>query len=119
MTDILKELKEIVEQRRDEHEDGSYTAYLFDKGLDKILKKLGEETSETIIAAKNLETNYKDGSFPEAKEELAGEVGDLLYHLVVMLDQLNVDVDEIADLLRSRMNKTKNLKDYSQFKENS
>ena len=120
MSDILKELEEIARCRKEEHEEGSYTAYLYDKGLDKVLKKLGEEAAETIIAAKNLEAcGNANLDLCEKKEELTGEVGDLLYHLVIMLDQLNVEVDEIADLLRLRMNKTKNLKDYSQFKENS
>ena len=120
MSDILKELEEIVDRRKTEREEGSYTSYLYDNGLDKVLKKLGEESAETIIAAKNLDACGQDGpKLAEEKEALVGEVGDILYHLVVMLDMLDVDVCEVEDLLRSRMNKTKNLKDYGQLKEDS
>jgi len=118
MYDVMKELYDVIERRRVEHEEGSYTAYLFDNGLDKALKKLGEETAETIIAAKNLETCVKERlDCEEAKKELEGEAGDVLYHLVVMLDMLGVEVDEVEDLLRLRMNKTNNLKEYSQTKD--
>lgn len=111
MRDILKDLYEIVEKRKAEKEEGSYTAYLFDQGLDKILKKLGEETAETIIAAKNFEAVSNEDLDPYAeKKALENEVGDLLYHLVVMLDILDISIDEIEDVLRERMNKTKNLK---------
>ena len=106
--DLLTELQELVKSRRAEHEEGSYTAYLFDQGLDKILKKLGEECAETIIAAKNL--NAEAESEAEAREALIGEAADLIYHLVVMLDELNVNVGEVEDLLRERMNKKGNLK---------
>jgi phosphoribosyl-ATP pyrophosphohydrolase len=116
MSDILKELEEIAKRRKAENEEGSYTVYLYKEGLDKVLKKLGEEASETIIASKNLEAcNNAELDSCTEKEELVGEVGDLLYHLVIMLDMLGVDVCEVEDLLRSRMNKTKNLKDYTQF----
>ena len=109
--DLLKTLHDVVEKRRAENEEGSYTSYLLDAGLDKILKKLGEETSETIIAAKNLEA-CPDGSeeATEMRKALCGEVGDLLYHLIVMLCALDVEVEEIEDLLRTRMQKTGNLK---------
>ena len=120
MSDILKDLEKIARSRKAEHEEGSYTAYLYDEGLDNVLKKLGEEASETIIAAKNLEAcNNAELDSCEEKDALTGEVGDLLYHLVIMLDMLGVDVEEVENLLESRMNKTKNLKNYSQFKENS
>jgi len=127
MADILKDLYEIVERREAEREEGSYTVYLLDSGLDKILKKLGEETTETIIAAKNLETCAnsvigvkgseeitgsleKEEVIEEAREALNGEVSDLLYHLVIMLHTLGVTPDEIEELLRARMQKTGNLK---------
>jgi len=110
--DLLKELQEIVEKRKIEHEEGSYTAYLLDSGIDKILKKLGEEASETIIAAKNLDAHSGD---PEETtknlEALYGEVGDLLYHLIVMLNALNVGIEEIEKLLHARMRQTGNLKE--------
>ena len=128
MPDILTDLYEIVERRKAEREEGSYTVYLFDSGLDKILKKLGEETAETIIAAKNLRaaeaaiqgdasTAMTEGE-PEGtaaiaaaeREALVGEAGDLIYHLVVMLNELGVRPEEVEALLRERMKKTGNLK---------
>ena len=72
--DILHELYETVEGRRQEKQEGSYTCYLFEKGLDKILKKCGEECSEVIIAAKN-----------GKQEDTVGELADLLYHLTVLM----------------------------------
>ena len=118
MYDLWKDLYGIVEKRKIEHEEGSYTAYLFDMGLDKVLKKLGEETTETIIAAKNLKACVDSGADGEtaqkAREDLDGEVGDMLYHLVVMLDMLGIEPDEIEDLLSERMKKTRNLKDTRQ-----
>ena len=105
MGDIITDLYEIVEKRKAEREEGSYTVYLIDAGLDKILKKLGEETAETIIAAKNAEAGGE-----ETREALIGEVSDLIYHLVVMLHELGVEPEEIETLLRERMRKQKNLK---------
>src|SRR5258706_4530943 len=71
---VLDDLYALVETRKRERPAGSYTSYLFDEGLDKILKKVGEESAETIIAAKN-----------EDRNELVKETADLLYHLVVLL----------------------------------
>src|SRR6266851_2517711 len=68
--DVLDGLYALIESRRQEKPEGSYTAYLFEQGLDKILKKIGEEAAETIIAAKN-----------EDPSALAREAADLLYHL--------------------------------------
>ena len=121
MTDILKDLYNIVEKREAEREEGSYTVYLLDSGLDKILKKLGEETAETIIAAKNLENAVSGigerapGGNTESendteREALKGEVADLLYHLSVLLYSLGVDPEEVEVVLRERMQKTGNLK---------
>ncbi|MBQ2004423.1 MAG: phosphoribosyl-ATP diphosphatase, partial [Peptococcaceae bacterium] len=73
MQDVLRGLYAVVEQRKAEPQEGSYTCYLLDKGLDKILKKCGEECSEVIIAAKNGQ-----------QEETVGEICDLMYHLLVM-----------------------------------
>jgi len=107
MSDILIDLYEVVEKRKAEKEEGSYTSYLFDSGIDKILKKLGEECAETIIAAKN----FKAGeNFSEAREALTGETSDLIYHLAVMLSELGVRPEEVEDVLRQRMRKTGNLK---------
>jgi phosphoribosyl-ATP pyrophosphohydrolase len=74
--------------------EGSYTAYLFSKGLDKILKKVGEESAETIIAAKN-----------NSKPELIVESADLLYHLLVLLVNQDVAVDEVLAELEHRAGK--------------
>src|SRR5215470_17088894 len=67
---ILQELYAVIEQRKQQRPEGSYTAYLFNSGLDKILKKVGEESTETIVAAKN----------PDSKR-LVSETADLIYHL--------------------------------------
>ena len=122
MYDIWKDLFEIVEKRKADHEEGSYTAYLFDAGLDKILKKLGEETAETIIAAKNLAGGiHADGDAnPDSEREaLTNEAGDLLYHLVVMLNELGVRPEEVEKVLRERMQKTGNLKKFHQTDKDS
>lgn len=88
---FLSSLWALVERRKEERPEGSYTTYLFNSGLDKILKKVGEECAETIIAAKN-----------ESSEELVRETSDLLYHLIVLLVERGVSIDEIAGELRSR-----------------
>lgn len=90
--DILNELYEIVLGRKREMPEDSYTTYLFKKGLDKILKKVGEEAAEVIIGAKN-----------RSREEVVYEVGDLLYHLMVLLAQQDIRPDEVyAELARRR-----------------
>lgn len=99
--DTLKTLEQVVLSRKDKKEEGSYTCYLFEKGIDKILKKVGEEASETIIAAKNADNN-----------ELKGEVADLLYHLMVMCVDRGLSWEEVEDVLNERHNKTGNLKTF-------
>ena len=91
MNEILNELYGIIADRKSNPKEGSYTCYLFDKGLDKILKKVGEEASETIIAAKN-----------DGKNELVYEVSDLLYHLLVLLVEKGVTLEDIEKELKSR-----------------
>jgi len=88
---ILKELYALIQSRQQERPEGSYTTYLFDKGLDKILKKVGEETSEVIIAAKN-----------QSAGELTYETSDLLYHLLVLLVEQRITLQDIAAELASR-----------------
>ena len=97
--EVLRELYESVCDRKRNPSEGSYTAYLFEKGLDKILKKCGEECSEVIIAAKN----------PE-QEPLAEEVCDLLYHLLVLLAEREVPLSAVEEVLVRRRNKIGNLK---------
>lgn len=87
----LEELYEIVKRRQKERPADSYTSRLFDEGLDKILKKVGEESSETIIAAKN-----------EDRKQFVHEVSDLIYHLWVLLVDRGVDLDEIRSELAIR-----------------
>ena len=84
MEDVLTELYEVVTQRHENPQEGSYTCYLFDQGLDKILKKVGEESAETIIAAKN-----------GIKEDTVGEISDLLFHLVVMMKNEGITPDAV------------------------
>lgn len=88
---ILKELYNVVINRKDNPKEGSYTNYLFDKGIDKILKKVGEEASEVIIAAKN-----------DSRDEIRYETADLLYHLIVMLVDRGLTLEEIYGELKSR-----------------
>ena len=93
---VLDELYQLIESRQRERPEGSYTTYLFEKGLDKILKKLGEEASETIIAAKN-----------DDAEQLAAESADLLYHLIVLLVERGVRLESIRDELVQRRQTTR------------
>lgn len=88
---ILEGLYSLIENRNKERPEGSYTTYLFTKGLDKILKKVGEETAEVIIAAKN-----------QSAGEITYEVSDLLYHLLVLLVEQKVTLDGIAAELANR-----------------
>ena len=99
MDSTIKDLYEVILHRKANFQEGSYTCYLFDKGLDKILKKVGEESAETIIAAKN-----DDNSL------LCGEVCDLIYHLLVMCAEKNLPVDNILAELDERAKKIGNLK---------
>ena len=85
---VLAQLYDLIQSRERERPDGSYTTYLFEHGLDKILKKVGEESAETIIAAKNEETN-----------PLVAEVSDLMYHLLVLLVARGVSLDQIREEL--------------------
>ena len=88
---VLDELYQLIESRQRERPEGSYTTYLFAQGLDKILKKLGEEASETIIAAKN-----------DDPAQLASESADLLYHLIVLLVDRGVKLESIREELVQR-----------------
>lgn len=88
---VLEEVYRVVSKRRREMPEGSYTTYLFEKGLNKILKKVGEESAETIIAA-------KDGD----DEALKAETADLLYHLVVMLVERGLTLEDVGRELARR-----------------
>ena len=108
MMETMKGLYEVIEIRKEIPEEGSYTCYLFDKGLDKILKKCGEECAEMIIASKN-----------EDKDELIGEICDLVYHTMVLMVEKGVSVDEVAEILEKRRQKIGNLKQFHQVDRNS
>ena len=85
------DLMEMLEGRKAQPKEGSYTTYLFEKGLDKMLKKVGEETTEVIIAA-------KDGD----KANTIYEIGDLMYHVMVLMIQMGISLDDIKAELASR-----------------
>ena len=89
--EILNELYSLIENRKNNPVQDSYTTYLFTKGLDKILKKVGEEASEVIIGAKN-----------KNKDELVYEISDLVYHLLVLMVNENVKIDDIKNELLKR-----------------
>ncbi len=88
---ILDELFNVISDRLENPKEDSYTNYLFDCGIDKILKKVGEECSETIIAAKNHD-----------KKEIALETSDLIYHLMVMLVERGMDIKDVYEVLKDR-----------------
>lgn len=91
---VLQNLYELIQSRERDRPSGSYTTYLFEKGLDKILKKVGEESAETIIAAKN-----------EDRKLFVAEVSDLVYHLLVLLVARDVSLDEVRAELSQRRNR--------------
>ena len=99
MNDTMEKLFQVVNSRKAEPQEGSYTCYLFSKGLDKILKKLGEECAETIIAAKN-----------GAQEDTVEEISDLLYHLTVLMAEQNIPMQAVMEELDRRSEKIGNLK---------
>ena len=104
----LTSLYRVVQNRRANPAEGSYTCYLFEKGLDKILKKVGEECSETIIAAKNGDNH-----------ETVLEISDLLYHLMVMMVNEGIPLSDVLAELDRRSEKTGNLKTFHQVDKNS
>ncbi|WP_102264302.1 bifunctional phosphoribosyl-AMP cyclohydrolase/phosphoribosyl-ATP diphosphatase HisIE [Mesobacillus jeotgali] len=88
---VMLELEKTIRQRELDMPEGAYTTYLFEKGVDKILKKVGEEASEVIIAAKNRDS-----------EELKWEAADLLYHLMVLLQEQKLPLKEVLGILNKR-----------------
>ncbi len=91
MSDTLKQLEEVLEQRKHSSADKSYVASLYNKGLDEILKKIGEESAEVIMAA-------KDGE----KEKIIYEVADLWFHTLVLLRHKDIEVAKIEEELSKR-----------------
>ena len=87
----LESLMEMLVGRKTEMKEGSYTSYLFEKGIDKILKKVGEESTEVIIAAKDND-----------KKETIYEIADLTYHVMVMMIEMGISIDDVMKELASR-----------------
>ncbi len=104
----MKSLYQVVQQRKETFTEGSYTCYLFEKGLDKILKKCGEECSEVIIAAKNKEN-----------KDTENEICDLIYHLMVLMVEQGIKLDDINNILEERSKKIGNLKTFHTTDHNS
>ena len=96
---VLDEIYALIRNRRDNPKEKSYTNYLFNSGIDKVLKKVGEEAAETIIAAKN-----------ESLEELTGEISDLVYHLLVMALMRGISPRDVRAKLAERQKVEGNLK---------
>ena len=88
---VFESVYDTIVDRKEHPKEGSYTNYLFEKGIDKIAKKMGEEAVETVIASKN-----------DKKEELVGEVADLLYHLLVLLREKEVTLFDVCSELKAR-----------------
>ena len=101
--EVLEALYQTIIDRREQPKEGSYTCYLFEEGLDKILKKVGEECAETIIAAKNGEMG-----------ETVGEISDLIYHVLVMMADQNIPLNAVLEELDRRSQKIGNLKQFHQ-----
>ena len=87
----MDSLMELIAGRKTEKKEGSYTTYLFEKGIDKILKKVGEESTEVIIAAK-----------ADDKAETIYEISDLVYHVMVLMIEMGISIDDIKKELASR-----------------
>lgn len=108
MSNVLRDLYETVVSRKSEKKEGSYTCYLFEKGIDKILKKCGEECTEMVIAAKNADN-----------DELKNEIGDLMYHVMVMCVERGLPWEEVEEVLAERSEKTGNLKQFHRTDKNT
>jgi phosphoribosyl-ATP pyrophosphohydrolase/phosphoribosyl-AMP cyclohydrolase len=91
---VLYNIADIIQDRRLNPKEGSYTNYLFDKGIDKILKKVGEESAEVIIASKNTDPG-----------ETVYEMSDLFFHCLVLLNEKNIGLEEIFKELKKRYKK--------------
>ena len=99
MKDTVQTLYDVIKSRKDSPSENSYTCYLFEKGIDKILKKVGEESSEVIIAAKN-----------GVNTDTVGEISDLVYHLLVLMAQQGITPADVQAVLDERAQKVGNLK---------
>lgn len=100
MENELQVLYKTIVDRKQNAEVGSYTAYLYEKGIEKILKKVGEECTEVIIASMKENNN----------DEVVNELSDLFYHLFVLMAEKGISLDDVNDELSRRSKKTGNLK---------
>ena len=98
MKQLEKDFENII-KRREKPVEGSYTTYLFNKGLEKILKKVGEETTEVVIA-----------SLSQSKEEQIGEICDVTYHMLVLMAELGISLEDVEKELVKRAEKQNNFK---------
>lgn len=110
---VYEEIFEVIKERKKQYTEGtaqenSYTCYLFDKGVDKICKKIGEEATETVIAAKNADN-----------DELKNEINDLLYHVMVLCANQCLEWSDVEKVLEERNEKIGNLKKFHQVDKNS
>jgi phosphoribosyl-ATP pyrophosphohydrolase len=99
MGSVIKELYSTILDRKNGGDQGSYTVYLFKKGKEKILKKVGEEATEVVIS-----------SLAEKKEDQVNEICDLTYHLLVLMAELDIPVEMVEEELIRRESKTNNFK---------
>ena len=106
--DYIRNEYKTITQRKEAKAEGSYTSYLFEQGTDKILKKIGEESAEVIIAAKN-----------NKKEDTVGEICDLLYHTLVLMAYQDISVEDVEAELDKRAQKAGNLKKFHKVDKNS
>lgn len=91
LREVVYEVIDEIADRKANPVDGSYTTYLFNEGIDKVLKKVGEESTEVVIGAKNAD-----------KEEVSNEIADLVYHTLVLMNILDVDLADVQHVLRER-----------------
>ena len=106
--ELIKNEYQVIIDRKNEKAEGSYTAYLFEQGIDTILKKVGEECTETVIAAKNGD-----------KAETVYEISDLVYHILVMMAYQGITVEDVERELEKRAQKRSNLKEFHVVDKNS
>lgn len=99
MNENLKDLYNVILDRKVNKVEGSYTNYLFEKGIDKILKKVGEECTEVVISCKE-----------DDKTEQVNEICDLVYHMLVLMAEKNITLDDVSDELANRSMKIGNFK---------
>lgn len=99
METIIQDLYKTILERKENGEEGSYTVYLFEKGLEKILKKVGEESTEVVISAMGND-----------KDEQVSEICDLTYHLLVLMAELNLPLEKVEAELIKRRDKINNFK---------